>query len=207
MLKKDKLLLKRVFDTIITLIALPIILPVFFLVSFLVWLNIGRPIFFKQIRPGLYGKPFSLIKFRTMTNERNSLGHLLPDNERLGKFGILLRKSSLDELPEIWNIFCGDMSFVGPRPLLMQYLNLYSKEQMKRHDVRPGLTGLAQINGRNSLDWESKFKLDCYYVENLSFKLDIKIIIKTIIVVIKSDNISMSNHATMQEFTGNKADK
>ena len=199
----NRLLLKRIFDTLLIIITSPIILPLLGLVSLLVMINIGFPILFSQKRPGLKNKPFMLRKFRTMSEDRGPTGALLPDSDRLGKFGIFLRKTSLDELPEVWNVLMGDMSIVGPRPLLMKYLTLYSDEQMKRHDVRPGITGLAQVNGRNSIDWGEKFKIDCYYVENFSFKMDIGIIFKTILVVLKSDGVSNNNHATMSEFKGN----
>ena len=199
----NRLLLKRIFDTLLIIIASPLILPLLGLVSLLVVINIGFPILFSQKRPGLKNKPFMLRKFRTMSDDRGPTGALLPDSDRLDNFGTFLRKTSLDELPEVWNVLMGDMSIVGPRPLLMKYLALYSNEQMKRHDVRPGITGLAQVNGRNSIDWVEKFKLDCYYVENFSFKMDIRIIIKTILVVLKTDGVSKNNHATMPEFKGN----
>jgi len=203
MLKKaEGLLLKRVIDTVLIIIASPLILPLFIFIAILVRIFVGRPILFTQKRPGLMGKPFTLRKFRTMSNERGPTGDLLPDAERLGKFGVFLRKTSLDELPELYNILKGDMSLVGPRPLLMKYLDLYSDEQMRRHNVRPGLTGLAQVNGRNSIDWDEKFKMDCDYVDNFSFLLDVKIIMKTLLVVLKSDGISKDNHATAPEFIG-----
>ena len=166
-------------------------------------IRIGRPIFFKQKRPGLKGEPFTFYKFRTMTNCEDGNGNLLPDKDRLTSFGKLLRKTSLDELPSLWNVLKGDMSLVGPRPLLMEYLPLYSIEQMRRHEVKPGITGWAQINGRNSISWEEKFKLDVWYVENQSIWLDFKIILLTIWKVLKREGISHGSEATMPKFKGN----
>jgi len=170
----------------------------------LVRLKLGAPVFFKQTRPGLYGKPFQMIKFRTMTNARDDHGALLPDAERLTAFGRFLRSSSLDELPELWNVFKGEMSLVGPRPLLMEYLPLYSKEQARRHEARPGITGWAQVNGRNAISWEDKFLLDVWYVDNQSFRLDIKILILTIWKVLVRTGISAHGEPTMPRFTGNR---
>jgi len=208
MLKKsdNQLLLKRIIDTIVIFLGLPIIIPLIFLVSCLVYVFLGRPIIFSQMRPGLNGKPFKLIKFRSMSNECNEVGDLLHDSKRLSPFGAFLRQTSMDELPEVWNILKGDMSLVGPRPLLMKYLDQYTEKQMERHNVRPGLTGLAQVNGRNLLEWEEKFELDCYYVENHSLKLDLKIILKTILVVFNSDDITDKDHATMPEFKNSVED-
>ncbi len=163
---------------------------------------IGAPVFFTQVRPGLNGRAFKMIKFRTMTNDRDSTGALLPDSVRLTPFGRFLRSTSLDELPEIWNVLKGDMSLVGPRPLLMEYLPLYSPEQTRRHEVRPGITGWAQINGRNALSWEEKFQLDVWYVDNQSFWLDLKILFLTVKKVLARDDISAAGEATMPVFRG-----
>ena len=163
---------------------------------------LGRPVFFHQTRPGLHGRPFRMIKFRTMTDSRSEGGQLLPDEERLGTFGRFLRTTSLDELPELWNVLMGEMSLVGPRPLLMEYLPLYSKEQARRHDVRPGITGWAQVNGRNALSWEEKFKLDVWYVDHRSFWLDLRILWLTLCKVLARDGISAPGEATMPRFTG-----
>jgi len=165
---------------------------------------IGKPILFKQVRPGKNAKPFVVYKFRTMTNQKDKNGELLPDAKRLNKFGKLIRKLSLDELPQLFNVLKGDLSLVGPRPLLMEYLSLYSEEQMKRHNVRPGITGWAQVNGRNAIAWEEKFKLDIWYVENRSFLLDIKILFMTIKKVFISEGISNGDHVTIEKFQGNK---
>jgi lipopolysaccharide/colanic/teichoic acid biosynthesis glycosyltransferase len=164
----------------------------------------GRPIFFKQIRPGLRGNPFLIYKFRTMLDLRDENGNLLPDEKRLTKIGKFLRNTSLDELPELWNVLKGDMSLVGPRPLLMEYLGRYTPEQARRHNVKPGITGWAQINGRNAISWDEKFKLDVWYVDNWNIFLDLKIIFITLIKVIKREGISAEGHATMPEFKGNK---
>ncbi len=196
--------MKRLIDIIVALLALLVLLLPLILLACLVACKIGRPIYFSQIRPGLYGKPFCMIKFRTMNNELDSDGHLLPDAQRLSSFGRFLRVSSLDELPELWNVIKGDMSLVGPRPLLMEYLPLYTKEQARRHNVRPGITGWAQVNGRNAISWEEKFKLDVWYVENQSFFLDVKILALTILKVIKRDGISAQGEVTMTKFTGSK---
>lgn len=194
--------LKRLIDIFLVLLSLPVILPLSLFVALCVRVNIGAPILFVQERPGLKAKPFKMIKFRTMTDARNSDGTLLSDEVRLTNFGKLLRKTSLDELPEFWNILKGEMSFVGPRPLLMRYLKLYSPEQMRRHEVRPGLTGLAQVNGRNSLNWDEKFDLDIEYVKNCSLKADLLILIKTLKVVIGTKGVTAENEPTMTEFTG-----
>lgn len=185
-----------------------VILCLFFLPLILLALGIrlkfGNPIFFAQIRPGLNGEPFEMLKFRTMTNEFGADGVLLPDSKRLTNFGRFLRATSLDEFPELWNVLKGDMSLVGPRPLLMEYLPLYTEEQARRHEVRPGITGWAQINGRNAISWEEKFKLDVWYVDNQSFLLDIKILALTVLKVIKRDGISAQGEVTMTKFTGSK---
>lgn len=174
------------------------------IIAILVRVKLGSPVLFKQKRPGKDEKIFTLYKFRTMTDQRDENGDLLPDDVRLTKFGKLLRSTSLDELPEAWNILKGDMSVVGPRPLLVQYLPLYSKHQERRHEVRPGLSGWAQINGRNALSWEEKFDLDVWYVDYVSFRLDMKIVFQTVMKVLKRDGISRENTATVEEFTGSK---
>jgi len=196
--------MKRLLDLSIILLSLPLLLPVFMVIAALVRRKIGLYIFFKQMRPGKDGNPFKMIKFRTMTEYRNESGDLLPDSERLTKFGHFLRSTSLDELPEFWNVLKGDMSLVGPRPLLMEYLPLYSPEQLRRHEVLPGITGWAQVNGRNSISWEEKFKYDVWYVENQSLLLDMKIIWLTVKNVIAREGISADGEATMPRFTGNK---
>lgn len=194
--------LKRLFDLVIALLALFILAPVIGLVALLVHLKLGAPVLFRQQRPGLHGKPFTLYKFRTMTDARDAAGNLLPDSERLTPFGRFLRSTSLDELPELWNVIKGDMSLVGPRPLLMKYLDRYTPEQARRHEVKPGITGWAQINGRNTLTWEDKFKLDIWYVDHLSLALDLKILVLTLVKVFKREGISAIDHDTMPEFTG-----
>jgi lipopolysaccharide/colanic/teichoic acid biosynthesis glycosyltransferase len=166
-------------------------------------LKLGTPVFFRQQRPGLHGKPFRMVKFRTMTDARDAQGNLLPDAERLTRFGKFLRSSGLDELPELWNVVKGDMSLVGPRPLLMQYLDRYTPEQARRHEVRPGVTGWAQVNGRNAISWEQKFAYDLWYVDNLSFWLDLKILWLTVRKIIVREGISQAGQATMEEFMGN----
>ncbi|GAB6455654.1 sugar transferase [Bacillus luti] len=194
--------MKRCFDLFISLFLLLFFSFVIALIAILVKFKLGSPIFFKQERPGLYGKPFNLYKFRTMTDEKDENGDLLSDEIRLTSFGNFLRKYSLDELPQFINVVKGDLSLVGPRPLLMTYIPLYSHEQAKRHNVRPGITGWAQINGRNSISWDEKFKLDIWYVENHNFYLDLKILCLTFVKVLKSDGIQNSNHATMPVFKG-----
>ena len=170
------------------------------LIGILVRMKIGSPVLFKQVRPGLHGRPFTIYKFRTMTDERDKDGNLLPDGERLTRLGKFLRKASIDELPELFNVIKGEMSTVGPRPLLMQYLDRYTPEQARRHEVKPGITGWAQVNGRNAISWEDKFKLDVWYVDNQSLWLDIKIILMTLVKVFKREGISANGEATMQEF-------
>lgn len=199
-------MLKRLFDIIISSIALILLSPLYFYVVYKVKKNLGSPVLFRQVRPGLHGKPFEMIKFRTMKDAIDEQGNLLPDSERLTPFGKMLRSTSLDEMPELWNVIKGDMSIVGPRPLLMEYLPLYSPEQAKRHDVRPGMTGHAQVNGRNAISWEEKFKLDTWYVENQSIWLDFKIMFKTVHKVLAKDDISAEGEATMSKFTGTKTD-
>lgn len=195
---------KRILDFILSLIAIIILSPVLLIVAVLVRIKLGSPVIFKQQRPGKDEKIFTLYKFRTMTDKKDANGNLLPDSERLTKFGKALRSTSLDELPELFNILKGDMAIVGPRPLLVEYLPLYNKEQKHRHDVRPGLTGLAQISGRNSISWEEKFKEDIIYVKNITFISDMKIILKTIIKVFKREGISQKNNVTIEKFKGNK---
>jgi len=194
---------KRVFDFIVSLFVLILVTPLLILVGVTVALRVGNPVLFVQVRPGIRYKPFNMIKFRTMSNARNSQGELLPDSARLTSFGRFLRSTSLDELPELWNVLKGDMSLVGPRPLLMEYLPLYSSEQTRRHEVRPGITGWAQVNGRNALTWEEKFRLDVWYVDNQSFWLDMKILFLTVKKVLIRDGISASGEATMPVFKGN----
>ena len=194
--------IKRFLDFILSLIALIILSPVFLVIAILVRIKLGSPIIFKQQRPGKNEKIFTLYKFRTMTDKKDENGNLLPDSERLTKFGKILRSTSLDELPELINIIKGDMAIIGPRPLLVEYLPLYNEEQRHRHDVRPGLTGLAQVNGRNSLSWVEKFNDDVEYVRNITFINDIKIFFKTIIKVFEREGISQENNATMEKFKG-----
>jgi len=197
-------MLKRVLDILIASIALIFLSPLYAFVAYKVKKNLGSPVLFRQVRPGLNGKPFEMIKFRTMKDAADVQGNPLPDSERLTPFGKILRSTSLDEMPELWNVIKGDMSVVGPRPLLMEYLPLYSEEQAKRHNVRPGMTGYAQVNGRNAISWEEKFKLDTWYVENQSVWLDFKIMLKTVQKVIAKDDISAEGEATMTKFCGSK---
>lgn len=196
--------MKRTFDFLVSLFTLVILLPLLIFVGLLIRLKLGSPILFTQERPGLNGKTFKMMKFRTMLDGKDKQGNPLPDDERMTKFGALLRSTSLDELPGLFNVLKGDMSLVGPRPLLMQYLPLYSKEQARRHNVRPGITGWAQVNGRNAISWEDKFKFDVWYVDNISFWLDIKILVLTVKKVIIKEGISADEHVTMPLFTGDK---
>ncbi|MDP2747793.1 sugar transferase [Pseudomonas sp.] len=195
---------KRLFDIIASAFGLMLLSPVIAVVAWKISHKLGSPVLFRQVRPGLNGKPFEMIKFRTMLDAVDAAGNPLPDSERMTPFGSFLRSSSLDELPELWNVLKGDMSLVGPRPLLMEYLPLYSPEQYRRHESRPGVTGWAQINGRNALNWDEKFKLDIWYVDNRTFLLDLKIILLTIKKVIVRDGISADGEATMAKFTGRK---
>lgn len=197
-------MLKRAFDIAASTSALVVLSPVLAITAYKVKKEMGSPVLFRQVRPGLHGKPFEMVKFRTMKDATDKEGNALPNSERLTEFGKKLRASSLDELPELWNVLKGDMSLVGPRPLLMEYLPLYNAEQAKRHNVRPGVTGYAQVNGRNSLSWEDKFKLDTWYVEHQTFLLDMKILLKTVIKVIIKDGINQSEEVTMTRFTGKK---
>lgn len=196
--------MKRLFDVCVSLLLLLLFSIVICIVAILVRIKLGSPILFKQERPGINGIPFYLYKFRTMTNEINGDGYWLPDEVRLTAFGKKLRKYSIDELPQLINVVRGDLSLVGPRPLLMEYLPLYSSKQAKRHNVKPGITGWAQINGRNLITWEEKFELDVWYVENRSFLLDLKIIVLTILKVFKTEGINHVGHVTMERFTGGK---
>ena len=194
--------LKRTFELVVGTVALVLLAPVMIVVAVLVRLRLGSPVLFRQIRPGLHGLPFEMIKFRTMRDAVGPDGLPLSDAERLTPFGRLLRASSLDELPELWNVLTGDMSLVGPRPLLMEYVPLYSPEEARRHEVRPGVTGWAQVNGRNAISWEQKFALDVWYVDNRSFWLDFKILLLTVKKVLRSEGVSAQGHATMERFTG-----
>ena len=198
--------LKRLLDFATALVTLVVLSPLIAVIALLVRSKLGSPILFKQERPGLRGQPFTLIKFRTMLNARDATGALRPDAERLTDFGRWLRSTSLDELPELWNVLKGDMSLVGPRPLLMQYLPLYSAEQARRHDVRPGITGWAQINGRNAISWDQKFALDVWYVDHWSLALDAKILGSTVASIFSRHGISAEGEATMPEFTGSKSE-
>ena len=200
-------MIKRLFDIAVATSALVVLAPVYTVTAYKVRKNLGSPIFFYQERPGLYGKPFEMLKFRSMKDATDTNGDALSDSERLTDFGKRLRDSSLDELPELWNVIKGDMSLVGPRPLLMEYLPLYNDEQKRRHHVRPGITGYAQVNGRNAIGWNEKFALDTWYVDNQSLWLDIKILAKTVRKVIIKDGISAEGEATMPKFTGNTAAK
>ena len=195
-------MMKRLLDIIISLSALILLAPLYAAISYKVKKNLGSPIFFKQIRPGLHTQPFEMVKFRTMKDATDSSGNLLPDSMRMTAFGKMLRSSSLDELPELWNVLKGDMSLVGPRPLLMEYVPLYNKEQTRRHEMRPGITGWAQINGRNAISWEEKFQLDVWYVDHQSLKLDLKILLLTIKKVFIKEGISSSGEVTTSKFTG-----
>ena len=198
--------MKRLFDMIASAIGLLVLLPVIAVVALQIRRKLGSPVLFRQVRPGKDGKPFEMIKFRTMRDAVDEEGNVLPDVERMTPFGHFIRATSLDELPELWNVLKGDMSLVGPRPLLMEYLPLYSAEQYRRHDVRPGVTGWAQVNGRNAISWEDKFKLDTWYVDNHSFWLDLKIIYRTIKKVLERDGISAKGEVTMHKFTGSPRD-
>ncbi|TNZ89190.1 sugar transferase [Vibrio parahaemolyticus] len=195
-------MMKRLFDFCASLFGLVLLSPIIVLVAWKIRKNLGSPVLFRQTRPGLHGKPFEMVKFRTMKDAVDAQGNPLPDSERMTPFGDKLRNSSLDELPELWNVLKGEMSLVGPRPLLMQYLPLYSQEQARRHEVRPGVTGWAQINGRNAISWEDKFKLDVWYVDNRNLWLDIKILFLTVKKVFVKEGISADGHVTIEPFTG-----
>ncbi|MEN8619211.1 sugar transferase [Shewanella baltica] len=198
--------MKRFFDFLVALCAILTLLPVFIIVALLIRFKLGSPILFTQDRPGLHGKVFRMMKFRSMLDAKDSKGSVLPDDQRMTKFGLLLRSTSLDELPGLFNVLKGDMSLVGPRPLLVQYLPLYSSEQARRHNVRPGITGWAQVNGRNAISWDEKFKFDVWYVDNQSFLLDFKILLLTIKKVFVREGISADGHVTMEPFRGGKHD-
>ena len=197
-------MIKRIIDLLVSTSGLFLLAPIFALLALLVRFNLGAPVLFKQVRPGRFGEPFEMIKFRTMQNTTDENGQLLCDAKRITPFGNFLRNSSLDELPELWNVFKGEMSLVGPRPLLMEYLPLYSPEQFRRHDIRPGITGWAQVRGRNAISWEEKFGYDVWYVENQSTVLDMKIILMTIKKVFSREGITAVGETTMPGFTGNK---
>lgn len=194
--------MKRLLDIIVASFALLLLSPVMAIVALLIRRRMGGPVMFRQTRPGLHGKPFQMVKFRTMQDALDAEGNPLPDEKRMTRLGSLLRATSLDELPELWNVLKGDMSLVGPRPLLMEYLSLYSPEQFRRHEARPGVTGWAQVNGRNALSWEEKFKLDVWYVDNQSLKLDLKILALTVKQVLVRDGITAEGKATMERFKG-----
>jgi len=198
---------KRVFDTVAAGVLLFLLAPVLALIALAVVCALGRPVFFKQIRPGRDGALFSIVKFRTMREAANERGEPLPDEARLGRFGALLRSTSLDELPELWNVLRGDMSLVGPRPLLPQYVDRYTPRQARRMEMRPGITGWAQVNGRNALDWETRFEMDVWYVENVSFALDLRILVRTVGKILRREGISAEGRATMEEFRGSGPSK
>ncbi len=205
---KKQAIVKRLLDMMVACVALVLLSPVLLILAVLVRFNLGAPVLFRQQRPGLGGIPFQMLKFRSMLDAVDALGHALPDDERLTPFGRFLRSSSFDELPGLWNVLVGNMSLVGPRPLLMEYLPLYSPEQARRHEVRPGITGWAQVNGRNALSWDEKFALDVWYVDHLSLWLDIRILFLTVLKVFKREGISAAGEATMSRFTGSgDADK
>ncbi len=201
-----KYVIKRFFDIFFSLFFIVILSPILLIVCLLVRIKLGSPIFFRQKRPGLHGKVFTMFKFRSMIDKKDAEGNLLPDTDRLTRLGKFLRSTSIDELPELYNILKGDMSFVGPRPLLVKYLECYTPEQARRHEVKPGLTGWAQVNGRNAISWEEKFKLDVWYVDNWNLLLDTKILWMTIIKVFRREGISAEGEATMCEFTGSTGD-
>ena len=196
--------MKRIFDLIVSIILLLIFIIPILLISIVVLISMGSPILFKQKRPGLHGKPFYIYKFRTMTNETDEHGNLLPNEQRITKLGKVLRKLSLDELPQLFNVLKGDISLVGPRPLLMEYLPLYNEEQARRHEVKPGITGWAQVNGRNAITWEERFELDVWYVDNQSFWLDIKILLLTVLKVFKREGINPEDKQFVDKFRGSK---
>ena len=196
-------MIKRLFDIVVAFISLILLLPIIVVTAVLVMFNLGNPILFKQLRPGYLGCSFNIYKFRTMNNAKDANENTLPDNKRLTKFGAFLRSTSLDELPALINVLKGEMSLVGPRPLLIEYLPLYSQEQARRHEVKPGITGWAQVNGRNAISWQEKFDLDVWYVEHQSFWLDLKILLMTVKKVIVRDGISGGGEVTMSKFTGN----
>ena len=193
--------LKRMFDVFISALASVVLSPLMIVIALSIFVTLGRPVLFRQVRPGYKALPFELLKFRTMTDARDAVATLLTDDQRLTRFGKLLRRSSLDELPQLWNVFKGDMSLVGPRPLLREYLAIYTPAEARRHEVRPGITGWAQINGRNALSWQDRFSLDLWYVDHWNLGLDARILLRTILQVMKRKNISYDGHATMPAFT------
>jgi lipopolysaccharide/colanic/teichoic acid biosynthesis glycosyltransferase len=196
-------MLKRLFDILVSTLLIALLLPIILLVFVFIRVNMGSPVLFRQIRPGLKGQLFTVYKFRTMSERVDAAGNPLPDGQRLTSLGLFLRKTSLDEIPQLLNVLTGDMSLVGPRPLLVEYLPLYSPDQARRHLVRPGITGWAQVHGRNTISWQDKFSLDVWYVENASFMLDIKILFMTVLKVMRRDGINASDADTMKKFTGN----
>ena len=198
-------MLKRLFDIAVSATGLIISAPITLTAAVVIAKKLGKPVLFRQVRPGQDGKPFEIYKFRTMSDERDENGELLPDEQRMTPVGTFIRKSSIDELPQLINVLKGDISLVGPRPLLMEYLPLYNDEQKKRHNVKPGITGWAQVNGRNAISWDQKFKLDVWYAENQSFKLDMYIIYKTVINILQRKDINAPNHVTAEKFKGNEA--
>ena len=197
-------MLKRALDIVVAAAVLLLALPVLLLVALAVRINLGSPVLFRQQRPGLHGRPFTMVKFRTMRDATGRDGLPLPDAERLTPFGKLLRSTSLDELPELWNVLCGEMSLVGPRPLLMEYLDRYTPEQARRHEMRPGVTGWAQVNGRNALSWEERFGHDVWYVEHQSLWLDLQILVRTVTMVVRRTNVNAAGEATMSVFQGKR---
>lgn len=199
-----KIFFKRFIDILVSFVVLVFAMPLLLLASLLLFINNGGSIFFVQERPGLHGKPFHILKFKTMNDRKDEQGNLLPDHIRLTPLGKFIRKTSIDELPQLLNVLKGDISLIGPRPLLMEYLPLYSREQSRRHEVKPGITGWAQVNGRNALTWEQKFEYDIYYVDHLSFALDLKIIFLTVYKIFKSEGVSSGTYITMEKFTGSK---
>ena len=196
--------MKRAFDVVVATLMLVVLAPVLAVVAGVVAISLGRPVLFRQTRPGLHGKPFTMVKFRTMTDARDAAGALRPNAERLTRAGRFLRASSLDELPELWNVLKGDMSLVGPRPLLMEYLALYTPRQMRRHEVRPGITGWAQVNGRNTASWDERFEMDVWYVDNHTLWLDVRILLLTVWKVVRRDDISVPGRDTIERFKGSK---
>ena len=198
--------MKRTLDVAAALFGLVILAPLLLMLALFVRISLGSPVFFRQQRPGLHGKPFTIVKFRTMTNERDETENLLPESERLTRLGRFLRSTSLDELPELWNVLKGEMSLVGPRPLLMEYLDRYTPQQARRHEVRPGITGWAQVNGRNAISWEERFALDTWYVDNRSFWLDLRILVRTVVQVLRREAISPKGRVTIERFQGRVGD-
>ncbi len=200
-------MIKRLFDIFVSLMALILLSPIWLLTAYLIAKNLGKPVLFRQKRPGKDGKIFEMVKFRSMLDSTDAQGTPLPDEQRMTPFGSKLRSTSLDELPELWNVLKGDMSLVGPRPLLVEYLPKYSPEQARRHNVKPGITGYAQVNGRNAISWDERFEMDVWYVENQSFWLDIKILFQTVTTVLKKDGVTQEGHVTMEPFKGQNNEK